>query len=659
MTHHDTKTGYVHLEETVHDPLVTNQKPPDVEESDSPGDAVTKPSLHDKGHKIEISYLLLLIPFVIPLGFLIYWIIHAAVNQPDWLSGKGNAIGGNLNYIEAKGIDFVCGAVLAPALMAALDMLWFSKARITVVNEKTSRGLPLNLVLQTSGTSQGGFNVLKLFMLVKERTCKLSLMASLILLSGLSGKMLANFIAYEAVTDSAPASNSVPLRLMNRGLDISDGFFFANLSISEQSSLANQISALLTGLNFESAVSMLDNEGGYVGMNATQASLNALDVSFVNLTNVSGYRLSVDCHPGLPSSFSATTLPPVALYIIANCTDSVVNASCDVTFQSQIPGTPSFGVGMYENSDSQYVGFNIDNYFAFLGVLSSWDFMNTSSPSAYGLVPAGSFNMTAFGFQTTKSMSTTWGIICGIYRQEGFLNLSRQLGQPGQPWHISSSSFSVSKTLVKSYLSDWQTALNYQAPSGAIPGIGPPLAWTAGSLTDSISPGVGGTFNWTIYALNFLYASGEAQRISFEIAASNTSTDPADFDHVSASVTLQLYRIVYIPALLLLGLLGLIGATAVTAAMMWHSRDSHSSKIGREVDTLRLLVDSAAGLHGHAAMLAEVAEKDKDELKKWADKFKVRYCEVMEDGRVSIRLERSSIGIDEEEIPLKDMGEDS
>ena len=76
------------------------------------------------------------------------------------------------------------------------------------------------------------------------------------------------------------------------------------------------------------------------------------------------------------------------------------------------------------------------------------------------------------------------------------------------------------------------------------------------------------------------------------------------------------------------------------------------------MDTLRLLVDSAAGLHGHAATLAEVAEKDKDELKKWADKFKVRYCEVMEDGRVSIKLERSSTGVDEE-IPLKDMGEDS
>jgi hypothetical protein len=103
---------------------------------------------------------------------------------------------------------------------------------------------------------------------------------------------------------------------------------------------------------------------------------------------------------------------------------------------------------------------------------------------------------------------------------------------------------------------------------------------------------------------------------------------------------MQHYRIIYIPILLLLGLLGVLGAAAVTSAMVFHTSNAYSTRIGRVVDNLRLLVDSAAGLASVAPVLADAAELDESDLQQWAEKFQVQYYETLEDGHIIIRLAR-------------------
>jgi hypothetical protein len=289
----------------------------------------------------------------------------------------------------------------------------------------------------------------------------------------------------------------------------------------------------------------------------------------------------------------------------------------------------------------------MDGSKVFLGYLESFNITKNAINSSYGEVYPTAINMTSFGFQSTKSIITTWGISCSILRQEGFLNYTRQ---PGQSWAIAGSLFSDQKSVAKSFLVNWQTTLNYQAPMSSIPGIGPPLARTAGSVTDSIVMAEGiadkdlTPVNWTVFALNYLYASGEAQRITYEVAAKNLSRSrPNYFYNVSATTTGQQYQMTYIPLLLLLGLLSMLGAAVITSAMAFYTRNTRGTQTVREVNILRLLVDSVAGLHESAPTMAAAGELGNAELKKWATKFQVRYSEVAKGDDVVIRLSRSGL----------------
>jgi hypothetical protein len=278
-------------------------------------------------------------------------------------------------------------------------------------------------------------------------------------------------------------------------------------STSQQSALANQMTALLTGLNFESAVSKLDAGGGYIGTNATAASMNALDSSIVGLTNVPGYRLSVDCQPEQPTEFGAVQMGELFFdfTLTFKCPTNKTSPSCAYLYIGQIPGIMTIGSTTANNDEYSYVAFTADDTYAYLGILDSFNLTQTvpSVPSLYGDVLPSAFNMTPYGFQSTKSIMTTWGISCHIQRQEGLLNYSRP---SGQSWTISESSFSSQKNLTNSYLVDWQVVLNYQAPIATLSGLGPALANTAGNIAIGAQP----NFNWTIFALNYLYASGEA-----------------------------------------------------------------------------------------------------------------------------------------------------
>jgi hypothetical protein len=583
--------------------------------------------------KTRGSVLLLLASAVAPLAALLWWIVRTAQLRPSMLNGT--IIGGRLSYIQAKAVDFVCSALLAPLLMVLLDRLWFSQARISAVNERQGHSLPLSSMVVASSTSVGGFDVLQIRALVQGKTWTLFLLALLVVLSGLSGKMLSNFIGYEAFSVDELGRQVATLRLMLDGPSVATGLTSSNYSTSQQSALANQITALLTGLNFENAVSKLDAGGGYIGANATAASMNALDSPIVGLTNVPGYRLSVDCQPGQPTQFDPLQMGETfwEISMLFNCKNNKTSPSCASIYTSEVPGIMSIGSETANNDEYSYIGFTGDDMYAYLGILDSFN-LTQVAPSLYGVVLPSVFNLTQFGFQDTKTIMTTWGISCHIQRQEGLLSYSRP---PGHSWTISESSFSPLKNVTKSYLGDWQVVLNYQAPIATLPGLGPALANTAGAVVGQTQP----NFNWTVFALNYLYASGEAQRILSEVAATNASSDPSYFYTVGATVSVQHYRIIYIPILLLLGLLGVLGAAAVTSAMVFHTRNAYSTQTGRVVDSLRLLVDSAAGLASAAPVLADAAELNESDLQQWAEKFRVRYYETSEDGHISIRLARS------------------
>ncbi|KAE9370980.1 hypothetical protein N431DRAFT_485065 [Stipitochalara longipes BDJ] len=333
--------------------------------------------------------------------------------------------------------------------MVLLDRLWFSKARVSAVNERQGHDLLLSSMVVANSTSAGGFDILQIRALMQGKTWTLSLLALLVLLSGFSGKMLSNFIGYEAFDVDVLDRQLATLRLMLNGPLIASGLTFANYSTSQQSTLANQMTALLRGLNSESAVSKLDAGGGYIGTNATAASMNALDSSIVGLTNVPGYRL----------------------------------LSCGSTYTSEVPGIMSIGSDTADNDEYSYVGSTFNDTYAYLGILDSFN-LTQAVPSLYGDAVPSVFNMTPYGFQSTKLIMTTWGISCHIQRQEGLLNYSRP---SGQSWTISKSSFSSQKNVTKSYLGDWQVVLNYQAPIATLPGLGPALANTAGSVESAES----------------------------------------------------------------------------------------------------------------------------------------------------------------------------
>ncbi|KAJ5716880.1 hypothetical protein N7488_002526 [Penicillium malachiteum] len=610
----------------------------------SPGEKANRvsPSIRPR---VWWSMLFLPLSIIAPVCVLIWWIVNTAEDRPAMLSAR--TIGGKLTYIQAKAIDFVSGSTLAPLLMIILDYLWFSNARVAVVNERpNSKAVSLASLVAVSQSSAGSSNIFRIRTLIQGKTWRLFMLSLLMVLSGLAALMLQNFIAYEACNIDVLASQPINLRSLsnykmysfdfNSDAESMNGNSLMNsLQSSGKSDLANQISALLTGLNYEDAVSKLDN-GVYIGTNATSASLNALNASIIALKDVPGYRLSIDCQPGSPTILGVAQMGGVfyQFTFIFDCpTTSKASFSFGAEYFALIPGMKSSITDEPDNNEYECIGFIVNNTYAKLGYLDSFNDTKTVLPSEYGDVHGQAYNMTPSGFTDTKSLMTNWGISCAIYRQEGLHNYTRHVNTTN--WEITSSSYSEEKTIVSSFLSAWQTTLNYQAPISSIAGIGPAIGATAGSA-------FAGTANWTIYALNYLYASGETERISYEVAVNTSIADDGFFYSVEATQSVQRYRITYIPLLLLLGLLGVIGAASIASSLMVFGRDTVSGRLGREVNGVRLVVDCVAGLRDSFSIDTASKIASVNKLDEWATDYKVKYSEVVEqDGNVDIGLFQS------------------
>jgi len=74
-----------------------------------------------------------------------------------------------------------------------------------------------------------------------------------------------------------------------------------NFNSSQAADAIEQMTVMLASLSLQSAIQQpnlsLDQQGGYIGINATRASMDGLDVSIVNIYNVPAFRLSANCTP--------------------------------------------------------------------------------------------------------------------------------------------------------------------------------------------------------------------------------------------------------------------------------------------------------------------------------------------------------------------------
>jgi hypothetical protein len=70
-------------------------------------------------------------------------------------SFAGEKIGGRLTQPQAKAIDVVTGAILAPLTIAGFNAVLFNSARVSVVNERMGKAIPLRSLIAASSTSSG------------------------------------------------------------------------------------------------------------------------------------------------------------------------------------------------------------------------------------------------------------------------------------------------------------------------------------------------------------------------------------------------------------------------------------------------------------------------------------------------------------------------
>ena len=581
---------------------------------------------------------------VAPLLALILWLAITYGAKNEVTSFSSARIGGKLTQPQAKVIDVICSVVLAPCLMAALNYIWFTCARVSVVNERHYTGVPLATLATVSRSTRGSYWIGDLMSLLQGRTQKLSMLAVMVLLSAVANSTIAAIIAYEAYSTATSDATAGTLRylsdtVISRTTILApinyDDLSTFDYNVQQQSNITSQITGLLTGLSFTDATSNLDNEA-YIGVNSTSTALTNISPNVTELSNIPGFRLTIDCQPDTPDNIQILQMGE-STTVIDLFWDIKVEGGYEANiFTAPYPGQIADISGAY-NEVYQFTAFLENSTEVYLGLLYSNFGLNISNiiSSPYGDIHSLSVNMTSHSFSGTKATMSIWGLRCWLNRQDGLLNYTRT---PTLTWNLSASSFSTQvNTKVPSLLAPWQTNINYRAPRSTVPGIGPALALSA-SGKSALADAYNDT-DFKIYALNYLYASGEAQRIAYEVAALNLSRNlPQFFYNASGLVREQHYRMTYVPAFLITGLFCVFFVAVMVVAMTVSTAGTYSARSFRQVDLLRLLVDVSDGLHEEAKVLSDQGLGN-DGIEKWAKSCNVKYYKTTVDGEVRIKLQ--------------------
>lgn len=138
--------------------------------------------------------------------------------------------------------------------------------------------------------------------------------------------------------------------------------------------------------------------------------------------------------------------------------------------------------------------------------------------------------------------------------------------------------------------------------------------------------------------MNFLYAAGETERISYEIKnVQSTPNDTRSSFHVQATQQVLRYRMTYVPLILLSGILSIFFAASLSLSLILSSRRTVSYRMWRDVDSLRLLVDSVNGLR-FDPILKDLHDLSNEEMEKRAKLYRVQYSQNLKEAKSVIRL---------------------
>lgn len=153
-----------------------------------------KKSLPPLSTKSSVHMWLVPLSTLIAIAALTAWLVSK--NDKAFTSLAGSEIGGHLTQAQAKGVDFVCSALLAPLLFAGLNLLWFACARVCVINE-SARSVPLQTLATASVMSRGTYDPLQLYALLRGRTWRLAALGGIALCSAMGSSALSVSIIFQ------------------------------------------------------------------------------------------------------------------------------------------------------------------------------------------------------------------------------------------------------------------------------------------------------------------------------------------------------------------------------------------------------------------------------------------------------------------------------
>ncbi|KAI1263669.1 hypothetical protein F5Y18DRAFT_393796 [Xylariaceae sp. FL1019] len=525
------------------------------------------------------------------IGLAVWLTYHAREGGPISISSA--VIGGRLTQEQAKAIDFVASALLAPILLIVFDYVWFSGARVTAFNERDS-SLPLATLVEISHTNSGSYDILKVSSILRGCTLNTFLFAVLVVISAVTRTAFSNIIAYEAYERQYPGKSTPMASLVQKGWAITNdtfsGYYDYNLTNSQLADFGSEAISILTAVSYRNASSKL-TDGAYVAINATRNTLNGLPSNIVDLQGVPGYRMTMDCEAQQP-----------ALLSLINSGASAVQMTVSDGFGlyfGQYPGQLDVLINAHTMNLS-FVGFYTDKKSLYIVNVAEGNATKPCSyangtaihgpgcdpwapiASPYGEMDYGVFNLTG-GF--TKSVRSAWGMNCTMYRETGSHNLARQ---SDLSWNIASSAWSGMREPALLMISDWQTILNFHSPSSQIPGLGGAFYPSSWSNTTADT-------DYKTYVDTLLYAAAEMEYTMYQVKNADATADRdhnEDTFYVPTVTTELVYRITYVPLILLVGLLALFIAALVPFAQLIRSMHLPSMTLWREINTLRLVMDS-------------------------------------------------------------------
>ncbi|ERF68378.1 hypothetical protein EPUS_06794 [Endocarpon pusillum Z07020] len=513
----------------------------------------------------------------------------------------------------------MCSIIFSPALVFCLNWYWFATARVTIINERTSGGVPLATLVEASKTDCGSYNLNKIFKLVRRENPKTYLFALLVLLSAVILSAFSNVIAYEAYSTAIGGSSAKLQALNDFGRTLSMGGeqdYPYNFTNEDLSRFGSQVVGVLTEIAYHNATDKLERDD-YIGINATQASMNALPSNITGLHDVPGYRLSIGCQA---QPLDRLTVVAMGRYKVAINAIFDIGNNSPMIYQAQYPGQMEVLTNAY-NEQYTFAGFTVDGTQIYLGNLASSPSFRNPEPSPYGDITYKTYDMTRNGFTGTKTNMSSWGLRCNVTRQTGLHNFSRRADLS---WKITASTWSDSKEIAPMLIEDWQAALNFHAltAAGFEPGLAPALSSSAWSC------------------LTYLTADGICKRIAYEIKSAvppQGDNGSSSFFQVQAVPSALRYRITYVPLILLVGLLSVQFAALICLGLAASSRRAMSFRTWRDVNALRLLVDSVDGLRDEPA-LRDLYNLGNEDMEKRAKKVRVQYLERFIDPKMAVKL---------------------